>query len=237
MRFPHLAGIAGIGFVVILIVANLLLTAAGFPTPSEPASIDEITAVFATGSGSLRLASALLPAAWLLATVFAVGVCLHLGRDERGRPDPWSVVGLAGVLMQSVAFTSVEATRLALMSAAQHDPGGVAGLWGLHTALFGFNQVFLATALVGLSASGIRLGVIARWHAGTGFLAATLLFVTATASPYGVGGVNPLALLGLVGWLLWLVWIVAYGIVLLRRAPEWPGPAGEPGTAAASGVR
>lgn len=219
MRFPRLAGIAGIGFVVILITANLLLTVAGFPTPSESASIDEITTVFAAESGSLRLASALLPMAWLLATVFAVGVGVCLRRDERARTDPWSLVGLAGVLMQSVVFTSVEATRLALTSAAQHDPSGIAGLWGFYTALFGFNQVFLAIALIGLSIFGIRTGAIARWHAGIGLLAATLLFVTATTSPYGVGGVNPLALLGLVGWLLWLVWIVAYSIILIRDTP------------------
>lgn len=233
MSFPRLAGLAGIGFVVILIVANLLLTAAGFPTPSEAASLDEITTVLTAGAGSLRLASALLPMAWLLATLFAAGVCVCLRRDERTRTDPWSLVGLAGVLMQSVVFTSVEATRLALISAAQHD-GGVAGLWGLHTALFGFNQVFLATALLGLSMFGIRTGTIARWHAGTGLLAATLLFLTATTSPYGVGGVNPLALLGLAGWLLWLAWIVAYSIILIRRAPEPAVPPGRPDTAAAS---
>ncbi|MEV0900188.1 hypothetical protein [Actinoplanes sp. NPDC049802] len=221
MSFARLAGIAGVGFVVILIVANLLLTAAGFPTPSEAVSRDEITTVFAAGAGSLRLASALLPLAWLLATIFAVGVCVCLRRDEQTRADPWSLVGLAGVLMQSVVFTSVEATRLALISAARHD-SGVAGLWGLYTALFGFNQVFLATALLGLSMFGIRTGSIARWHAGIGLLAATLLLVTATTSPYGVGSVNPLALLGLTGWLLWLAWIVAYSVILIRRAP---GPA------------
>ncbi len=234
MSFPRVAGIAGMGFVVILIVANLLLTAAGFPTPSEAASLDEITTVFAAESGSLRLASALLPMAWLLATIFAVGVCVCLRRDEQTRTDPWSLVGLAGVLMQSVVFTSVEATRLALISAAHHDTGSVAGLWGFYTALFGFNQVFLATALLGLSMFGIRTGAIARWHAGTGLLAATLLFVTATTSPYGVGSVNPLALLGLAGWLLWLVWIVAYSVILIRRAPEPAVSPGRPDTAAAS---
>lgn len=234
MRFSRLAGLAGIGFVVILIAANLLLTAAGFPTPSEAASVDEIAAVFAAGSGSLNLASALLPTAWLLATIFAVGVCVRLRRDERNRTDPWSLVGLAGVLMQSVVFTSVEATRLALTSAARHDTDGVAGWWGLHTALFGFNQVFLAIALLGLSMFGIRAGVIARWHAGTGFLAAALLFLTATTSPYGVGGVNPLALLGLAGWLLWLVWIVAYSVILIRRGPEPSAPTGTQDRSAAS---
>ena len=216
MRFPRLAGAAGIGFVAILVAANALLTAAGFPTPSERASIDEIATVFAAGSGPLRTASALLPAAWLLATIFAVGVCARLHRDRPALTDPWSLIGVAGVLMQSVVFTGVEATRLALMSAARHDADGIAGLWGLHTALFGFNQVFLSTALLGLSMAGLRTGAIARWHAATGLLAAALLFLSATTSPYGVGGVNPLALLGLAGWLLWLVWIVAYSVVLMR---------------------
>ncbi|WP_250006817.1 hypothetical protein [Actinoplanes sp. M2I2] len=232
MSFPRLAGIAGMGFVVVLIVANLLLTMAGFPTPSEAASLDEISTVFDAGSGSLRLASALLPMAWLLATIFAVGVWACLRRDEQARTDPWSIVGLAGVLMQSVVFASVEATRLALISATQHD-SDVAGLWGLYTALFGFNQVFLATALLGLSLFGLRTGGTARWHAGLGLLAATLLFVTATTSPYGVGGVNPLALFGLAGWLLWLVWIVAYSIILVRSAPEPAVRPGRPDAAAA----
>jgi hypothetical protein len=113
------------------------------------------------------------------------------------------------------------------MSAAQHGGGSVTGLWGLYNALFGFNQVFLATALVGLSMFGIRTGAIARWHAGIGFLAAMLLFITATTSPYGIDGVNPLALLGLVGWLLWLVWIVSYSIILIRKGSDQSGRGGK----------
>ncbi|GIF43512.1 hypothetical protein [Actinoplanes xinjiangensis] len=213
MSFPRLAGLAGIGFVVILILANLILTAAGFPTPSQAVSVEEVAAVFTAESGRLRLASALLPTAWLLATVFATGVAVHLGRPREGRIDPWWIVGLAGVLMQSVVFTSVEATRLALMSAG---PDGVAGIWALHNALFGFNQVFLATALIGFSMAGVRAAAVARWHAAIGFLAAALLFATATTSPYGIGDVNPLALAGLAGWLLWLLWILVFSARLIR---------------------
>lgn len=65
-----------------------------------------------------------------------------------------------------------------------------------------------------------RTGIIARWHAGTGLLAATLLLLAATTSPYGTSGANPPTLLGLVGWLLWLVWIVAYSVILIRGRPE-----------------
>jgi hypothetical protein len=94
----------------------------------------------------------------------------------------------------------------------------VTGIWALHNALFGFNQVFLATALVGFSMAGVRAATVARWHAIAGFLAAGLLFAAATTSPDGMDGVNPLALLGLVGWLLWLVWILAFSTLLLKRA-------------------
>jgi hypothetical protein len=219
-READLGGLAGIGFVAVLVTANVVLTAAGFPTPSQAVTAGEIVAVCTEGARQLRFASALLPAAWLLATVFAAGLAVHLGRRTNGRTDGWLIVGLAGVLMQSVVFTGVEATRLAVMAAAGQGTAGVAGLWGLHTALFGFNQVFLATALLGFSVAGLRASVVGRWHAGVGLLAALLLFASATTGPYGVGDVNPLALAGLVGWLLWLGWILALSVVLLRTGPR-----------------
>ena len=100
-------------------------------------------------------------------------------------------------------------------------------LWGLHTALFGFNQLFLAAALLGLSlgASGARL--VGRRLTAVGLAGAGLLLVCATASPWGVGGVNPLAVLGLVGWLLWLVWIAGCGAALLRGTRR-TGPVRQP---------
>lgn len=215
-NFPRLSGAAGLGFVALLIVANLILTSAGFPTPSDAVDVDQVGRIFAAEPGALRLASALLPAAWLLATVFAAGV---VATSWTGRA--WSLVGLAGVVMQCAVFTGVEASRLALWSAAAHAPAAVPGLWGLHNALFGFNQVFLATALLGLSIGGAQAGIISRWHAGVGLTGAALLFASATASPYGIDEPNPLALLGLAGWLLWLAWIVTFSVTLIRGAtPE-----------------
>ncbi|MDW5326307.1 hypothetical protein [Plantactinospora sp. KLBMP9567] len=218
MRFARLAGLSGIGFVLLLLGGNLVLVSAGFPNPSDAVGFDEIAAVHADESDALRLTSALLPTAWLLATIFAAGVFAALWRHDRVRGEGWAMVGLAGILMQCVAFTSVGASRLAVATAAPHDPGAVAGLWGLHNALFGFNQIFLATALLGLSVSGRRAGLGTRWHAAVGVLGAALLFLAATTSPYGTDGVNPLSLFGLVGWLLWLIWIVAYSLLLIRGA-------------------
>ncbi|AVT36765.1 DUF4386 family protein [Plantactinospora sp. BB1] len=227
MRFTRLAGLSGIGFVLLLLGGNLALVSAGFPTPSDAVGFDEIARLHAGASDALRLTSALLPTAWLLATIFAAGVFAALWRHDRIRGDGWAVVGLAGILMQCVAFAGVGAARLAVATTATHDPGtasqdlgAVAGLWGLHNALFGFNQIFLATALLGLSVSGRRAGLVSRWHAAVGLLGAALLFLAATTSPYGADGANPLALFGLVGWLLWLVWIVGYSVVLIRGVEE-----------------
>ncbi|MDG4784569.1 hypothetical protein O7626_01230 [Micromonospora sp. WMMD1102] len=216
MRFARLAGLSGIGFVLLLLGGNLLLLSAGFPDSSASAAPGEIASAVADASAALRLTSTLLPAAWLLATIFAAGVFAALRRHDRIPGDGWAVVGLAGILMQCVAFAAVGASRLAVAAAAAHDPGAVAGLWGLHNAIFGFNQVFLATALLGLSVSGRRAGLVRRWHAAVGLSGAALLFLSATTSPYGVDGGNPFSLAGLLGWLLWLVWIVAYSLRLIR---------------------
>lgn len=234
--------------------------------PSERPALSEVASIYADEAGTLRVASALLPAAWLLATLFAAGLfASHAGGAVRG----WAIVGLAGVLMQSVTFAAVEATRLAVAAASVNavtvdgasvdspsvETGdvdnvavetaaavggfdGIAGLWTLHNALFGFNQVFLAIALLGFSMSG--RGRMARWHLGAGFLGALLLFVSATVSPVGAGSAAHAGLAdqaahagladqathagladwgglaGLAGWLLWIVWIEAHSVTLLR---------------------
>jgi hypothetical protein len=204
----RVAGLSGLGFILILLVANLILSAGGFPVPSERPALDAVVAAYSAGEGTLHAASALLPAAWLLATVFAAGLFV-----SHPTGNGWAVVGLAGVLMQSVTFAAVEATRLAVAAAATAGTA-IDGLWALHNALFGFNQVFLATALLGLSLSGVRR--MARWHVGVGLVGAVLLFASATGSPFGTA----LALSGLIGWLLWLVWIGAHAVTLIRTRPE-----------------
>ena len=64
----------------------------------------------------------------------------------------------------------------------------------------------------------MRTGAVGRRHAGVGLTGAVLLFVSASASPYGIDEVNPVAVFGLVGWLLWLAWIVIFSVGLLRAA-------------------
>ncbi len=124
------------------------------------------------------------------------------------------LAGFAGVLLQNATFAVVEALRFGLAAAAR-DGGPVAGLWGFSTVLFGFNQVFLAIALLGFSVAGAQAGLFADWHAWLGYVSAALLFVSASAAPYHVDGTNRVAPVGLAGWLGWITWIVAGGVTLL----------------------
>jgi hypothetical protein len=205
------AGLGGIGFVLVAIAVNVIYLRGRMPMPASGGSLDEVTAAFAAVGGALRRPSVLAPAMWLCTTVFAAGLFSALWRDGAGA---WALVGFAGVLMQNATFTVVEALRFGMASAAAHEHGSVAGLWSLSNVLFGFNQVFLAIALLGFTAAGGEL--IPGWHAVLGYASAALLFVSSSASPYNTAGANKTALVGLLGWLGWATWIVTYSVTLFR---------------------
>jgi hypothetical protein len=213
-RFHRISGIAALGFAGAIVGMNLVMVPAGLPSVGSPET--EVAAWFGGHRDLVGTASALGPAAWVLATLFGAGAVSVMWRAERERGAAWSLVGLLGITLQNAAFTGVAAVRLALAATAEEHPGSVPALWALHDALFTLNGTFLALALVGLSVGGLRSGLIARWHAGLGLVAAVLQFTSASlaSSVMHRGGV--LGLIGLVGWLIWVVWIVVYGVVLIR---------------------
>ncbi|WP_328472932.1 hypothetical protein OHA21_11195 [Actinoplanes sp. NBC_00393] len=197
----QLAGAAGIGFAVLIVALNIVLVPAGMPTTGTGTA--EALTFFDGHATVVRVAAAVAPVAWVLATLFGAGLVAELR-------SAWSVAGFAGLLMQNLTFTGVMATRLALTSTP--DPG----LWALHDALFVFNGTFLALAMLGLSLAGLHAGLIRRWQAGLGLTAAALQFASAVLGPLVIENPGPIGLLGLVGWLLWVVWLIAYGVALLR---------------------
>lgn len=215
MSLTALAGLGGFGFVLVGITLNLVYARARLPIPGAGQSLEAATDTYATIGGALKRPSVLAPATWLCTTVFAAGLLSVLWRGGSG-PEAWALVGFAGVLMQNVTFTCVEALRFGMASAAIHGRGAVAGLWGLSNVLFGFNQLFLAIALLGFTAAGTGAGLVPGWQAWLGYVSAILLFFSSAASPYNVEGSNRFALVGLVGWLGWVTWIVVYSITLLR---------------------
>ncbi|WP_326770948.1 2-oxoglutarate/malate transporter (plasmid) [Streptomyces sp. NBC_01591] len=219
--FPRIGGIAALGFAAMITLSNVIMVPAGLPLTGTETG--EVTEFFAAEGVAVGIGSALTPAAWILATLFGAGALVALRRSERDRGEAWSLLGLAGLVLQNVTFAGVVATRLALTSTAPRDPSATAALWALHDAVFTLNGTFLALALLGLSIGGLHTGLTRPWHAGLGLLAAVLQFSSATLAHWVIDNGGALGLLGLAGWLLWVVWIVVYGITLIRQPPH-PGP-------------
>ncbi|AFU00174.1 hypothetical protein [Nocardia brasiliensis] len=213
--FTRFGGLGAIGFAALIVGANLVLEPAGMPVIG--ADIEEVNTFFTAESGAVGLSSSVTPAAWLCVIVFGAAAVATIWPRERAAGSAWSLVGFAGLLLQTAAFVGVVAIRLALSATTERS--GTAALWALHNALFVLNGVFLTVALLGLSLGGRRAGLIRRWHAAVGLFAAAGLFVSATLTPLVIDHGGPLALISLISWLLWVVWLVTYGVTLLRLAP------------------
>ena len=217
LPFTRIAGFGAVGFATVIVLATVVLTAAGFPAPgaTDAAVVD----FFATGAAAVGASSAAVPVAGVLVVLFGAGAVRVLWRSEEARAEAWALVGLAGLLLQTATFAIVVAIRVAL-AATMPDGATVAALWAVHDGLFTINGAFLALALVGLSVGGLRAGLVQRWHGTLGLVSAVLLFVSALTTPFVVAGAGLLGLVGLAGWLLWVVWMVTYGVVLIRlRTP------------------
>jgi hypothetical protein len=209
-----LAGASGVGFVLLAFAINGVYIRAGLPLPTSGLSLEATTDALAKVGDRIKKPSVVAPATWLFTTLFAAGLLAALWRGE-AETDAWAMAGFAGVLMQNATFMVVESLRFGMAAAAVHGRGSVAGLWALSNVLFGFNQVFLAIALLGFTAAGSLVGFIPAWHVWLGYVSAAFLFVSSAASPYNAEGTNRIAFTGLIGWLGWAAWIVAYSVALL----------------------
>ncbi|MFE1595512.1 hypothetical protein [Nocardia sp. NPDC058705] len=210
--FRRVAGIAGIGFALVILGSNLILAPAGLPKPgSDPQTA---VAFFVDHRDLVALAMAPVPLGWFCAVLFGAGVLAALRPAERVAGTGWSLVGFAGLLLQNATFAVIIGIRYALGT----SNGEGAALWALQDALLALNGTFLATALVGLTIAGRLGGLVRPWHAAIGFLAAALQFTAATIASMIIDHDGPLGLIGLSGWLLWAVWFVAYGVALFRTS-------------------
>lgn len=212
-----IAALGGFGFVLLAIAVNVIYGRSGLPLPTVGGDLEETCEAFASAGPALRRSAVLAPASWLCLTIFAAGLLAQLWETAPGPgARAWAVVGLSGVLLQNASFALVEALRFAVAEGALRARSAVGGLWTLSIAVFGFNQVFLATALLGFTISGVSSALVPVWHAVIGCFSALLLFVGASATPYRVSGPNRSGMLGLIGWLGWIIWIVSYSVLLLR---------------------
>jgi hypothetical protein len=216
MTFPRLAGLAALGFVLILASIHIVLAPSGWPLPAD-AEPGAVAAYFAGHGALISTNVALTLANSVLLAVFAAGAFAAIWPVERERGEAWSVVGLLGAAILAAQFGVVVAIRAALAD----DPA--AGGWGLHEALFSAVGVGLGIVLLGFSIGGLRTATIRRWHGGLGAVSAALLIGSAVLAPLVAG----LDVVGLAGFAGWLIWLTTFGVALLRSAVRPIGtPAG-----------
>lgn len=104
------AGLGGLGFVLLAVGVNAAYLRGGLPLPGAAGGPDAATAAYAAAGSALRRPSVLAPASWVATSVFATGLLAVLWRGGAGS-GAWALLGFAGVIMQNVTFTGVEALR------------------------------------------------------------------------------------------------------------------------------
>ncbi len=224
MHFSKITGIAGIVFVFLVGVFNIVLGASS--PPANDASAAEIGSYYTANGGAMVLISVIAPLVWVALLVFGAGVFAKVRGHELGSGEAWGYIGLLGILMQNALFATVVAIDVAFNVGAESlaaNAGVTEMLWRFQHAIFTLNGVSLALVLTGFSIAALRAGLIPRWHASVGFVSAALLFASAASVTPAVEG-SWAAFIGLPGFLLWLVWILSMGVRLIK-APATASPA------------
>ena len=216
MSSRRFGGFAGLAFISTVLPVNIILGSSGLPQAG--ASRSEVLAYFADHSVTVAVATALATVAWMALPMFAAGVVAAVRGHERVSGDSWSLVGLAGTVMQNAIFAGVVAIQATVGIAAVSDDVAW-GLWQVHNALFTLNTASLAIVLVSISIGGHRAGLLAGWTHKVGLTSASLLAANAALTGVTLDG-HPAGLIGLAGFLMWLVWIASVSVALLRPSGD-----------------
>jgi hypothetical protein len=213
----------GIGFVILFLIGGIVLTG---DTPTRDDSIEDIRRFFAD-DGEMYLAGDFLTGIAFVFFFLPYLVTLRwvLGSGE-GWPPIWSwLTVIGGVSMLIIGGTSaVSFGALAISEGNPEiiDDAGVRLLMELST--YAFTGFILTMALFVGAASLVvlRTGVLWRWLAALGFLAAVLMIIGA-AWPIDGDEEGALAIPGFIGPPLTLLWILISSIALIMMKEE-PAP-------------
>lgn len=223
MLSRRVGGLAGLSFIALVVSVNIMLGASGMPRAG--ASRTEVATYFADHGDLVAIACSLATLVWLSLGVFGAGLVARLREAGPDQVEAWPLLGLGGVIMQNTLFAGVVGTQVVL-GAAELSGDAQWLVWQLHNALFTLNGTSLAIILVAFSVGGVKAGLIRRWHARVGFIAAAVLQLSSLTTPFHEDN-EAVASFGLIGFVLWLVWVTTYSLVLLRGEPT-PAPEREP---------
>jgi len=213
----------GIGFVILFIIGPVFLTG---DTPMRDDSIEDIRKYFADDGEMYLVGDYIAGIAFVFFFLpYLVTLRWVLGSGE-GWPPIWSwltvIGGLSMVVIGGASAVSFGALAISEGNPDIIDDAGVRLL--METSTYAFAGFSLTMGLFVASASLVvlRTGVLWRWLAGLGFLAAVLLVIGA-AWPIDGNEEGALAIGGFIGAPLTLLWILISSIAMIMMKEE-PAP-------------
>lgn len=219
----RVGGIFGIGFVILFLIGGVILTG---DTPQRDDSIEDIRKFFAD-DGERYLAGDYVSgiAFVFLFLPYLVTLRWVLGSGE-GWPPIWSwLTVLGGVSM--LVLGGASAVSFGTLAISGDDPdvlddSSVRLLVEMSTYAFTAFSLTMGLFVASASVVVLRTGVLWRWLAGLGLLAAVLLVVGA-AWPIDGNEEGAIAVLGFIGAPLTLLWILLSSIKMVMMKEE-PAP-------------
>jgi hypothetical protein len=217
----RVGGALGIGFVVLFLIGGIFLTG---DTPQRDDSIEDIRKFFADDGEMYLVGDYMTGIAFVFFFLpYLVTLRWVLGSGE-GWPPIWSWLTVIGGLSLVVigGANSVFFGALAISEGNPEIIDGASVRLLMEMSAYAFTGFSFTMGLFVASASLVvlRTGVLWRWLAALGFLAAVLLVVGA-AWPIDGDEEGALAILGFIGAPLTLLWILisSIGMVMMKEEP------------------
>jgi hypothetical protein len=210
----HTAGLGAIGFVVVVVLQNIVR---GLSAPANDAPTREVLNHYADH----RAVTAVLACTFVLGGIALAG---FLGGAMRrltaGDRPGWAYIGAIGAIGIMVIFAVLVGTEEALSVVATGstpDLASMDALWALHNSVFTVLFASIAIALLGLSRAGVAAGITPPAFERLAPVGFVLLSIAAASGPFiAAGDAMPAFGIGAAGFLIWLAFLVTTGRRLVR---------------------
>lgn len=213
--FQRLAGWAGIGFLVLLFIQNVVLLSG---SPLNDASIGEVTTFYSENATRIGVAAGLVPVNLFFLAVFLIGF-VTMARTHRPESSDWGVLGLIGFALMAATFVVVSLIQISLAVLAKNgtDLAVLEALWTLHSAAFAMNFAGLGLTLLSLSQVSRVAAFAPGWINILAVAGAVCAIVGAgLAMPFVEG--SSAGLIGFLGFIVWLLWLGVNAALTIRRS-------------------
>ena len=208
MAFRKMAGLAGIGFVVLILASFVMY---GSP-PSATATADEL-AKYVADTDTYLLGGLMGVLAAVLMIPWVAGFVIPFAESDRARGEGFALV-IAGTGLVSCAAIGIALALLATLGLRLEELDGAAvrALWDTSNGAYAFSILLLLPGAGATAVAVLKHGLMPRWF---GYLSAVTAVLSLSALP-GFVATGDAAMVLLFGFVGMLVWVLASSVLMLR---------------------